>query len=228
MTKAIILSAGRGERMRPLTDEIPKALLPVRGKPLIVYHLEKLAKMGVTDVVINLAHLGEKIKGYLDDGVVYGINIIYSQEQEGGLETGGGLVKALPLLGNEPFISINCDIFTDYDFAQLPTSLDALAHLVLVNNPEHNSHGDFALQDGYVTENNNHQQPCFTYSGIAVYHPDLFKGCAVERFRVPVLLRKKMLEKQVRGEFYAGQWYDIGTPQRLQAAHLVTLRINND
>lgn len=223
MTKAIILSAGRGERLRPLTDDCPKALVYVRDKPLIVYHIEKLAHAGITDIVINLAYLGEKIKQLLGDGSAYGVTITYSEEHAEGLETGGGLVKALPLLGSEPFISINCDVYSDYDYAKLPIKLSALAHLVLVNNPDHHPQGDFVLQDNFVQAINDTSVTRYTYSGIAVYHPDLFKGCQVERFRIPSLLNKKMTEQQVTGEYYDGQWYDIGTPERLQLAQQIDL-----
>ncbi len=221
--KAMILAAGRGERMRPLTDCTPKPLLQVGGKSLIEYHLIALAESGFKQVVINHAHLGQQIENKLGNGECYGLNILYSAEPEGGLETGGGIHQALPLLGSSPFLVINGDIWTDYP---LPASLflkpNALAHLILVDNPAHNPEGDFVLS----ASNRVHDKkgPRLTFSGIGLYHPDLFKQQKSGRFALAPLLRKAMLANQVTGERYRGQWIDIGTPQRLHELdqHLTT------
>jgi len=210
--KAMILAAGRGERMRPLTDHTPKPLLEVNGKALIVYHLEKFRHAGIKDVVINLAHLGEKIRLTLGDGSAFGVKITYSQEPEKGLETGGGIYQALPLLGKEPFIVVNADIFTDYSFINIPKQINTLAHLVLVDNPEHYPQGDFSLQNHTVTEDDSDK---LTFSGIGIYHPDLFKHCTPGFFPLAPLLRTAMQTNQVTGEHYQGKWTDVGTPDRL-------------
>lgn len=212
--KAIILAAGRGERMRPLTDHTPKPLLPVAGRPLIVHHLERLRAAGIIDVVINTGHLGEQLPAVLGDGSAWNLHIAWSLEPPAALETGGGIFQALPLLGPEPFIVVNGDIWTDYSFARL--LLDAptgLAHLVLVDNPPHHSGGDFALlDDGQVVE---HETPRLTFSGISVLRPALFAGCKPGRFPLGPLLRRAMALGQVSGEHYRGGWRDIGTPERL-------------
>lgn len=211
--KAIILAAGRGERMRPLTDVIPKALLKVGKRSLIEYHIAALVRAGITDIVINHAHLGKQIEDALGDGSRYGARIVYSPEGMTGLETGGGIFRALPLLGSQPFIVVNADIWTDYPFRQLPQKPSGLAHLVLVNNPEFNPKGDFVLSgDRIVAEG----LTCLTYSGIGVYTPELFKGCKPGVFSLVPLLRKAIASGQVSGEHYQGVWYDIGTPERLQ------------
>ena len=214
--KVMILAAGRGERLRPLTDTTPKSLLAVGGKPLIVWHLEKLARAGFTEVVINHAHLGGMIEAELGDGSGFGLAIRYSPEREA-LETAGGIASALPLLGPEPFLVINADVYTDYDFSTLrglPLA-DKLAHLVLVDNPAQHPRGDFALEAGRVRESGN---PMLTFSGIGVYAPRLFGGIP-SRAKVPLapLLRKAMAADRVSGEHYRGGWHDIGTAERLQA-----------
>jgi len=211
--KAMILAAGRGERMRPLTDFTPKALLKAGRHSLIEYHINALVRAGITDIVINHAHLGEQIEAALGDGEKYKARISYSPEGEKGLETGGGIYKALPLLGADPFIVVNADIWTDYPFKQLPQSLFGLVHLVLVNNPSFNQKGDFALQDSHVV---NEGKPSLTYSGIGVYSPALFKECTPGPFPLAPLLRKAADAGQVHGEHYHGIWYDIGTPERLR------------
>lgn len=215
--KAMILAAGRGERMRPLTDTLPKPLLKVGGKMLIEYHLEKLKAVQITEVIINHAWLGEKIEQTLGDGSQYGLNIHYSTETEA-LETAGGIVNALPLLGDEPFMVINGDIFCDYDFASLPTSLTGLAHLVLVDNPTHHPEGDFELTaSGLIESEGKNKQ---TFSGIGIYHPEFFKDYTAGKRALAPVLRKAMKLKQVYGEHYQGDWYDIGTPERLNELDL--------
>ena len=213
--KAMILAAGRGERMRPLTDELPKPLLQVCGKPMIQHHIERLAKAGIKEMVINHAWLGEKIEAALGDGSQFGVSIQYSAEGEA-LETAGGIVKALPLLG-DPFLVVNGDVLLDYPFARLLTQPHGLAHLVLVNNPEHNPKGDFALQQGLVHASG---APKLTFSGLAVYRQALFKGCLPGKRPLAPLLCEKMSQDQVSGEHYTGFWMDIGTPQRLQLANV--------
>jgi MurNAc alpha-1-phosphate uridylyltransferase len=199
--------------MRPLTDVTPKPLLKVGGIPLIVWHIEKLAHQGITDIVINIAHLGYQIPEALADGSNWGVNIQYSDEQEeGGLESAGGIVKALALLGDETFMVVNGDVFTDYDFQDNRHLAEGvLAHLILVPNPEHNPEGDFAL-DGNLVVNNRQ----YTFSGIAYYSPKLFEGVAYGKSSLAPLLRKAMKEEKVTGELYEGEWLDIGTPQRLE------------
>lgn len=213
----MILAAGRGERMRPLTDSLPKPLLEVGGKMLIEYHLEKLKTANITDVVINHAWLGHKIEQALGDGSRYGLNIRYSPESEA-LETAGGILNALPLLNDENFIVINGDIYCDYDFAKLPTSLSELAHLVLVNNPPQHLQGDFVLTQSGLIEAEGQNK--LTFSGIGVYHPDLFKGYSQGKQALAPILRGAMQQHQVSGESYAGVWHDIGTPDRLSELDL--------
>ena len=213
--KAMILAAGRGERMRPYTDLTPKPLLSVGGRRLIEYHLNALAGIGVTDIVINHAHLGHQIETVLGDGRRYGVSIHYSAEGEQGLETGGGIFNALPLLGHDPFIVVNGDIWTDYPYVQLPRQPQGLAHLVLVDNPEFNGKGDFSL-DSHARVHDG-DGDALTFSGIAVYHPELFAACQAGVFPLAPLLRQAMARGQVSGEHYTGQWVDVGTPQRLQA-----------
>lgn len=214
--KAFILAAGRGERLRPLTDHTPKPLLLVRGQPLIEWHLHKLAAAGVREVVINLGWLGEKIESHLGDGARFGLKLAYSPEGWPALETGGGLHRALPLLGADPFLLVNGDVFTDLPFAPLlEAGLQAgdLAHLVLVDNPPQHPQGDFALLDGRVRD----AAPRLTYSGIALLHPQLFAGCAAGAFPLAPLLKRAMAADQVSGQHHAGLWSDIGTPERLAA-----------
>lgn len=213
--KAMILAAGKGERMRPLTLHTPKPLLPVAGKPLIEYHIERLVAAGCRELVINHAWLGEQIEQALGDGSRWGVSIQYSAETEP-LETGGGIRRALPLLGDEPFILVNGDVWTDYDFSVLPRQLDGLAHLVLVNNPEHHPQGDFLLQDDRVLTEGQGQR--LTYSGIAVLSPQLLADCEQGAFKLAPLLRVAMTAGAVSGEHYGGRWLDVGTPERLQQA----------
>jgi MurNAc alpha-1-phosphate uridylyltransferase len=215
--KAMILAAGRGERMRPLTDSVPKPLLEAGGRCLIEYHLRALARGGITDVVVNHAHLGAQIEARLGDGARYGVRIDYSPEGETGLETGGGIFHALPLFGAAPFIVVNADIWTDYPFARLPRAPEAAAHLVLVPNPAHHPEGDFTLADSRV---GNAAAPRHTYSGIGVYRREFFAGCAPGVFPLAPLLRAAADRGAVSGELYTGGWMDIGTPQRLQELDL--------
>ncbi|MCB1766218.1 MAG: nucleotidyltransferase family protein [Candidatus Competibacteraceae bacterium] len=211
--KAMILAAGRGERMRPLTDHTPKPLLPVAGRPLIVHHLERLQVAGIVEVVINTGHLGEQLPAALGSGSAWGLNIAWSPEPPGALETGGGIFQALPLLGQESFIVINGDIWTDYPFTQLLDTPNGLAHLVLVDNPQHHIGGDFALlENRRVMEQ---PSPRLTFSGISVLRPGLFKDCQPGRFPLGPLLRRAITMGQVSGEHYRGGWRDIGSPERL-------------
>jgi MurNAc alpha-1-phosphate uridylyltransferase len=214
--KAMILAAGRGVRMRPLTDTMPKPLLPVGGKPLIVWQLEKLVSAGFTEAVINHAHLGHMIEAELGDGSRFGLSIRYSPEDQA-LETAGGIARALPLLGEDPFLALNADIYCDYDLSALANLdlQDRLAHLVLVDNPAQHPRGDFALAAGQVRETG---QQLLTFSGIGVYAPRLFGGIP-SGAKVPLapLLRKAMASGRVSGEHYRGRWHDIGTAERLRA-----------
>ena len=218
--KAMILAAGRGERMRPLTDTIPKPLLKVAGKPLIVHHLQRLAQAGLTEIVINVAHLGEQIKNTLHDGHAYGVHIEYSDESAhvGGLETAGGIIQALPLLGNDPFLVVNADVFTDYPFAQLTTrTMQQTAHLVLVPNPIQHPQGDFSMEAGLLVEKNTHKS--YTVAGISLYHPAFFAGLLPGKRRLPVLWESAIAMREMTAEVYEGMWHDIGTPERLKEAN---------
>ncbi len=206
----MILAAGRGERMRPLTDTVPKPLLEVQGKPLIVHHLEALTRAGFTGIVVNLSWLGNQIRDFLGDGSEFNLAIEYSDEPEA-LETAGGIQQALPLLG-ERFITINADIFTDYDFARLRQS-DSMAHLVLVENPRHNPDGDFSLADSTL---GNDASPRYTFSGIAQFHSSFFEELTPGKHALAPLLRIAASQQQVTAELFRGSWTDIGTLERLQ------------
>jgi MurNAc alpha-1-phosphate uridylyltransferase len=210
--KAIILAAGRGERMRPLTESTPKPLLRAGGQCLIEYHLAALARAGVHEIVINHSWLGQQIVDYLGDGARYGVRIVYSAEGEPPLETAGGIIQALPLLGSEPFILVNGDIWTDYDFTRLPGTLTGKAHLVLVDNPPHHAGGDFALES-HILKNSGDK---LTYSGIGVFSPSLFAGMPGGVRPLAPILRAAIAQGAISGEWYRGQWWDIGTPERLQ------------
>ena len=211
--RAMILAAGRGERLRPLTDHLPKPLLEVDGRPLIVHHLERLAAAGFREIVINLAHLGEMLRDALGDGTHWGLNIQYSQEPPGALDTGGGIGRALPLLGESPFAVINSDVFTQYPMARLRAIKCEHAHLVMVPNPEHHPNGDFVLRGGYLSPVG---KPRLTFSGISVYHPRFFSSAAGERYSVVPMLEAAMHSQKVTGEIYRGAWHDIGTLERLE------------
>lgn len=215
--KAMILAAGRGERMRPLTDHTPKPLLEVGGKPLIAWHLERLAKAGFKEVVINHAHLGEQIEQALGNGGQWGLHIQYSPEKIA-LETAGGIANALPLLtenmnGNEPFLVVNGDTYTEIDFVSLKLLPNNLAHLILVDNPPQHPNGDFAIKNGML-QNDGLQK--LTFSGVGVYHPALFASIVRgESAKLAPLLRIAIAENKATAEHYRGVWHDIGTPERL-------------
>lgn len=212
--KAMILAAGRGERMRPLTDHTPKPLLTVGGKPLIVWHIERLAKSGFKDVVINHAHFGSQIEEALQDGRSWGLNIQYSPESIA-LETAGGIANALHLLGTDPFLVVNGDVFTEIDFSGLTLDGPDLAHLIMVDNPPQHPKGDFALIGDRLA---NEGDLKLTFSGIGVYHPDLFAGVKRgESAKLAPLLKEAMKKGLVSGRHYQGIWHDIGTPERLSA-----------
>lgn len=211
--RAMILAAGRGERMRPLTDHTPKPLLKAGGRALIEHTIDRLVAGGITEIIVNTAHLGEQVELYLGEGTRYGASIRYSMECEA-LETGGGIFRALPLLGDEPFLVVNGDIATDFDFGSLREREIRLAHLVLVKNPEHHPLGDFGLEDGLAREGGDMR---YTFCGIGVYRPRLFADCVPGRFALAPLLRQAMALEQVGAELFPGFWMDIGTVDRLQA-----------
>ena len=222
--KAMILAAGLGTRMRPLTDNCPKPLLPVAGKPLIVHHIEQLVKLDILDIVINHAYLGYMIEEALGDGSQFGCNIHYSPEQEA-LETGGGIYNALPLLmandaQKQPFLLVNGDVWLDWDRIQLPQTINGLCHLWLVANPDHNPAGDFVLTASNTVIDRDKQNPAadsaFTFSGISLINPELFKNSKIGAFPLAPLLRNAMAQGCVTGELYSGNWVDVGTPERLQ------------
>jgi MurNAc alpha-1-phosphate uridylyltransferase len=224
---AMLLAAGRGERMRPLTDLTPKPLLQVGGKPLIVWHIERLVDAGITDIVINHAHLGKKIEQALGDGSRFGATIRYSDEGTA-LETAGGIAFALQLLGEQPFAVVNGDIWCDYDFARLSGLAANMrqdnAHLVLVNNPPQHPHGDFGLRDGRVTDSG----PKLTFSGIGLYRPELFMHIP-RGSKAPLapLLREQIAAGRVSGEYHRGLWFDVGTPQRLAELDMQVRSLHN-
>lgn len=219
--RAMILAAGRGSRMRPLTDQCPKPLLPVAGKPLIEHHIERLAAAGYRELVINLSYLGEQIAEALGQGERWGISIRYSCEPQR-LETGGGIYQALPWLsdGEQPFLVVNGDVWTDVDYAALPQRLNGQAHLLLVKNPEHHPQGDFYLTGGRVAEQPSVPgQSALTFSGISLLHPSLFAGIDASpgtAFALAPMLRQAMAAGNVSGEQLQGYWVDVGTPQRLR------------
>jgi len=211
--RAMILAAGRGERMRPLTDHTPKPLLMVGGKPLIVWHIERLAAAGITELVINHAHLGQQIEDALGDGRQWQVHIQYSAEVTA-LETAGGIAYALPLLGEQPFVVVNGDVFTDIDYASLALPTGKLAHLVMVDNPPQHAAGDFALDNGLVLESTADR---LTFSGVGVYHPSLFDSVQYgQAAKLAPLLKAAMQQQRVTGQHHHGLWHDIGTPERLE------------
>ncbi len=214
----MILAAGQGARLRPLTDSVPKPLIEVGERPLIDRHIMRLQRAGVTELVINHGRLGEQIEAHLGDGARFNVSIRYSAEGEEPLETGGGIRRALPLLGPDPFIIVNADIWSDFPFDALPIQPDSLAHLVLVDNPEHNPDGDFGLRNGYVMLE---PRKRFTYSGIAVLRAELFDECSDDRrFGLAPLLRHAAAQGLVTGERFTGVWLDVGTPERLAQARV--------
>lgn len=211
--KAMILAAGLGKRMRPLTDHCPKPLLPVAGKPLIVHHLERLRDAGIHEVVINISYRAEQIIDALGDGSAYGVCIHWSHETTP-LETGGGILKALPLLGEAPFLLINGDVWCDALPACQALKETDLAHLVLVDNPRHHPHGDFGFNAGRVNQTDT---PRLTYAGISIIHPKLLAEQTGGAFALAPLLRAAIDDNQVSGEYFTGYWVDVGTPERLAA-----------
>lgn len=217
--KAMILAAGRGERLRPFTDTLPKPLVSVRGKPLIVHHCEKLAAAGFKEIVINLAYLGEKIQAVLKDGHEWGLRITYSHEENTGLETGGGILNALPLLGDQPFITINADILTDFDlsafFSEIKLSSSMLAHLILVSHTNNRLEGDFSLTLETSLVSNDFPRP-YTAAGITLYHPDFFKGLDAGKFSVTPLWRQFATQGKISGTVFHGEWHDVGTLEKFQ------------
>lgn len=214
--KAFILAAGRGNRMRPITDHTPKALIRVNNKPLIIYHIEKLVSVGVIDIIINLDYLGNKIRKTLGNGHPLGVNIEYSIEQEGALGTAGGIIHALPLLDNQAFIALNCDIWSDLSYEALPKQITNLAHLILVANPHHHLKGDFGLENGRVIYAKNTAQP-FTYAGIGIYQSAFFNRYQPGYLPLGVLLKQGATHGHLNGEVFSGRWFDVGTPERLEA-----------
>jgi MurNAc alpha-1-phosphate uridylyltransferase len=217
--KAMILAAGLGERMRPLTDHMPKPLLPVGGKPLLQWHLENLADAGFRDLVINVSHLGDQIEAFVGDGSRWNCSVAWSREAQA-LETAGGIIQALPLLGPEPFALVNADIWSDYPLQRLHTAWSGnqqLAHLVLVDNPPQHHHGDFVLEaQGQVRLKPVQNTKALTYAGIAVYHPQFFAGARAGKLALRPLLDAAIASDQVAGEHFAGHWVDVGTPERLR------------
>ena len=212
--KAMLLAAGRGERLRPLTDTLPKPLMEVGGRALIVWHLAALARAGIREVVINLSWLGERVRAALGDGRNFGVSISWSEEGAIPLETGGGIFHALPLLGPEPFLVVNADIWTDIDFGRLRLPRETYAHLVLITNPAHHPRGDFGLEGQRVV---NRESERFTYSGVGVYSPEFFAGCTAGRFPLLPLLNRAIAASRVHGEVHRGQWCDVGSAERLAA-----------
>jgi MurNAc alpha-1-phosphate uridylyltransferase len=213
--KAMILAAGRGERMGLLTDNVPKPLLKVKGKPLIQYTIENLVHAGFEEIVINVAYLATQIMDTLGNGHQWGANIVYSNEGDQALETAGGIIKALPLLGEQPFIVTNSDIACDFPLASLRQRSLKLAHLVLVDNPDFHSQGDFALADNGILSNTGTY--CYTFSGIGLYHPKLFMHYDLAKLKLRYILKSAANTGEMSGEKFTGFWMDIGTPQRLQA-----------
>ena len=217
--KAMILAAGKGERMRPLTNQIPKPLLDVAGKPLIVWHLEKLAQANFKEVIINHAYLGEMIEAFIGDGSKWNLKITYSREGSP-LETAGGIKKALPLIGDQPFLVVNADIYTDFDYASLKNRNlnDNKGHLVMVKNPKHHPDGDFVLKNNQIELEGKER---LTFSGIAIYQPEIFEDINIEFVAKLAPILKKLIEaKCISGEIYEGLWFDIGTPERLNEINL--------
>ena len=214
--KAMILAAGRGERLRPLTDTTPKSLIEVRGQGLLQRHLENVRNAGIEDVVINLGWLGENIRERIGSGSAFGLNVRYSDEGDDVLETGGGIHKALPLLGEQPFLVVNADIYSDMPVPDVVLAEGQLGHLVMVPSPAYRNGGDFDIEDGLIR---NSDSQALTFSGVAVYRPELFAGCKAGRFSIVPILREAADAGQLQGSLYEGVWADVGTPERLRATN---------
>ena len=225
----MILAAGRGERLRPLTDTCPKPLIKVAGIPLIEHHIRQLASAGIKEIIINLAWLGEQIKAYLGNGEKWQVNIFYSEETEGALETAGGIIKALPLLGKEPFLVVNGDIYCDYEFTAMPELLSEVdAHLWLVSNPEHNPEGDFSLLDGMLV-NKTGDTTNYTFSGMAIYRPEFFSQQLniTEKYPLAPLLKTGAENKKISATVSDCFWVDVGTKERLAKLNQMLEQANN-
>lgn len=213
----MILAAGQGKRMMPLTKNTPKPLIKVQGLTLIEHSINALKKAGISEIVINISYLGEQIKSYLGNGSKFGVNIHYSDESEGALETAGGIIKALPLLGISPFVVINSDVLCDYDLSNLILPTNSLAHLLLIDNPKHNPAGDFSLNDTQLTLANT---KTYTFSGLGIYQPALFSPYLFEKkLTLSKVLKVAIAKNQISAEYYTGHWQDIGTPERLELAN---------
>ena len=212
--KAIILAAGRGERLRPVTDTTPKSLVEIRGQSLLERHLEHVSNAGIKVVVINLGWLGEQIVERVGSGSEYGLNVVYSDEGDNVLDTGGGIFKALQLLGSEPFLVVNADILTDMPVPNITLRDDVLGHLVLVPTPDYRDVGDFDLDNNMIR---NGDTPALTFGGVAIYRPEFFAGCKPGRFSLVPMMRAAADAGRLQGSIYEGVWADIGTPERLTA-----------
>ena len=210
----MVLAAGRGERLRPLTDEVPKSLVEVRGESLLERHLANIRAAGVRTVVINLGWLGDRIVERVGSGDRYGLNVLYSQEGDNILETGGGIHKALPMLGDEPFLVVNADIYTDMPVPAIALADAHIGHLVMVPSPDYRDGGDFDIEGGLIRNGETQQ---LTFSGVAIYRPSFFDGCKPGRFPLAPMLREAADKGQLSGSLYEGLWADIGTPERLRA-----------
>lgn len=215
---AMILAAGRGERLMPLTRHTPKPLIKVQGVALIEHAINACKRAGITEIVVNVSYLSECIKTYLGDGSAFDVKIHYSEETDGALETAGGIIKALPLLGGSPFVVINSDVICDYDLSQLSLPKESLAHLVLVDNPAHNPEGDFSLTNKQISIEDKNS---LTFAGIGIYHPELFKPYQQQMGKLALypLLKSAISTQQLSGEYHSGQWQDVGTPERLEQAN---------
>jgi MurNAc alpha-1-phosphate uridylyltransferase len=208
----MVLAAGRGERLRPLTDLMPKSLVEVQGQSLLERHLENIRRAGIKDVVINLGWLGEQIVERVATGSRYGLSVSYSDERDAILETGGGIHKALPMLGNKPFLVVNADIYTDMPIPHVSLSRRDMGHLVMVPSPPYRDGGDFDVEDGRIRNGESQQ---LTFSGVAVYRPEFFAGCGAGRFSIVPMLREAADDDLLQGSIYAGLWADVGTTERL-------------
>ncbi len=212
--RAMILAAGRGERLRPLTEKIPKSLVEVRGQSLLERHLDNVRAAGIRSVVINLGWLGDQIVERIGSGERFGLEVTYSQEGDDILETGGGIHKALPALGADPFLVVNADIYTDMPVPAFQLDDSHLGHLVMVPTPDYRDHGDFDIDDGLIR---NGDPATYTFSGVAIYRPEFFDGCEAGRFPLAPMLREAADRRQLSGSLYEGLWADVGTPERLAA-----------